>query len=98
MVRRRGLVSSVGLGWTSVVSDIGLCWTLVPSIGFAAGEERDGASEKGTGVGLEREMVHRRGLVAGVELGSLGLQSEAVGVGEKNEGMFILCFDLILGR
>jgi hypothetical protein len=43
-------------------------------------------------------MVHRRGLVTGVRLGSPGLQSEAVGVGEKNEGMFIWYFDLILGR
>jgi hypothetical protein len=43
-VHQRGLVSSVGLGWT-----------LVPSIGFAASEERDGALERGTGVGLERE-------------------------------------------
>jgi hypothetical protein len=43
-------------------------------------------------------MVHRRGLVTSVGLGSPGLQSEAVGVGEINEGMFIWYFDLILGR
>jgi hypothetical protein len=55
MVRRRGLVSDVRLGWTSVVSGVGLCWTPVPSIGFATGEERDGAPERGTLVGLERE-------------------------------------------
>jgi hypothetical protein len=42
--------------------------------------------------------VHRRGLVAGVGLGSPGLQLEAMGVREKNESMFIWCFDLILGR
>jgi hypothetical protein len=55
MVHRRGLVSGVWLGWTSVVSGVGLCWTPVPSIGFAAGEERDGAPERGISVGLERE-------------------------------------------
>jgi hypothetical protein len=80
----------------------GLRWS--PTSGYAGerwstGERnRSWAGERGTGVGMEREMVHRRGLVAGVGLGSPGLQSEAVGVGEKNEGMFIWCFDVILGR
>jgi hypothetical protein len=55
MVRRKGLVFCVGLGWTLVVSSVGLCWTPMPSIGFATGEERDGAPERGTSVGLERE-------------------------------------------
>jgi hypothetical protein len=36
---------------------------------FAAGDERDGAPERGTGIGLEREMARRRGLVSGVGLG-----------------------------
>jgi hypothetical protein len=36
---------------------------------FVAGEERDGAPERGTGIGLESETVHRRGLVFGVGLG-----------------------------
>jgi hypothetical protein len=84
-VCRKGLISVVELGWTPV-----------PSIGFAASEERDGASERGTGVRLEREMVHQRGLVASVRLvWTLVPSIGSCGVGEKNDG-YVLYGVLIL--
>ncbi|KAE8037585.1 hypothetical protein FH972_010163 [Carpinus fangiana] len=54
MVHRKGLVSDVGLGRTSMPS-IGSCELGSGFFFFAASEERDGAPERGTGVGLERE-------------------------------------------
>jgi hypothetical protein len=48
---------------------------------FTAGEERDGALERGTGVGLEREMVHRRGLGSGNIIAAAGGRDK--GEGEK---------------
>ena len=53
---------------------------------FAAGDERDGAPERGTGVGLEREMVCRRGLVSSVGLDWTPMPSIRFATGEKRDG------------
>jgi hypothetical protein len=51
MVHRRGLVFGFGLGWTPVPS-IGSYGLGSGFFFFATGEERDGAPERGTAVGL----------------------------------------------
>jgi hypothetical protein len=68
MVHRRGLASGVRLGWT-LMPLIGSCGVGSRFFFFATGEERDGAPKRGTGVKLEGEMVHQRGLVFGVGFG-----------------------------
>jgi hypothetical protein len=68
MVHWRGLVFSVRLGWTPMPS-IKSCGLGSGFFFFTADEERDEAPERGTDVGLEREMVHQRGLVFGIRMG-----------------------------
>jgi hypothetical protein len=53
---------------------------------FAASDERDGASESGIDVGLEREMVCWRGLVSGVRLGWTSVPSIEFVAGEERDG------------
>jgi hypothetical protein len=53
---------------------------------FAPGDERDGAPERGTGVGLEREMVCWRGLVSDVRLGWTSVPSIEFVAGEERDG------------